>query len=108
PAIDEDRHVFAQSGLVVEHVAARLRIVRKNGFENVPYGAAGGFGLGHCHVPLDVGREDDLDHGSRSIGREIPARWNSARPRCPRLLRASASFLGLGGYTVVISRGIVL
>ena len=69
PAIDEDRHVFAQSRLVIEHVAARLRIVRENRFKNVPYGAAGGFGFGQCHVPLDVGREDDLGHGSRSLGR---------------------------------------
>src|SRR5262249_52511135 len=39
-------------------------------------------------------------------GREILERWNSARSRCPRLLRASASFLGLAGNAVVIIRAI--
>jgi hypothetical protein len=28
PAVDEDRHVLAQCRLVVEHIAARLRMIR--------------------------------------------------------------------------------
>src|SRR5262245_24053608 len=110
PAIDEDGHMFAQSRLVIEHVAARLRIVRKNRFKNVAYGTAGGFGRRQRDVPLDVGREDDLGHGSRSLiarllialpwagTRACPGGMELSRPPCPRLLRASASFLGLGGY----------
>jgi hypothetical protein len=39
-------------------------------------------------------------------GGKILERWNSGRSRCPRLLRASASFLGLAGHAVVISRAI--
>src|SRR5262245_47799993 len=89
PAIDEDGHMFAQSRLVIEHVAARLRIVRKNRFKNVAYGTAGGFGRRQRDVPLDVGREDDLGHGSRSL---IALAYRASLGWHPRVSRRDGTF----------------
>ncbi|MFY9700279.1 MAG: hypothetical protein WAK34_18505 [Rhodoplanes sp.] len=55
PAIDEDRDVLAQNRLVVEQVAARLWIARKNAVKNFTHGTAGGLRLRAEDVSLDVG-----------------------------------------------------
>ncbi len=67
PPVDEDGHVLAQRRLVVEHVAARLRVVCEDMVENLAHGAPGGFRLRAGDMALDVGREDDFGH-QRSAG----------------------------------------
>ena len=61
-AVDEDRHVFAQPTLVIEHVAARLRVVGKHGVQNLAHVAALRFRFRAGDVALDIGRERDLGH----------------------------------------------
>src|SRR5262245_54055395 len=70
-------------------------MVRKHRLENVAHGAAGGFCLRQCDVALNVGGEDDFRHGLRSPGRlRVAIELNHAPPDA-RMLRPSASFLGL-------------
>src|SRR5262249_35512622 len=74
-AVDEDGHVPAQGGLVVEHVAARLRIFGEDVVQHLPHGPTRRLRLRAGDVALDVGREDDLGH--RKCFRSPPG-W---RPR---------------------------
>jgi hypothetical protein len=65
-AIDEDRHVPPQGGLVVKHVGSRLGIGGEHVVQYFPHAAAPGLGLRALNVPLNVLGEDDPCHASHS------------------------------------------
>src|SRR4029079_5814315 len=61
-AIDKHRDVLAQSPLVIEDIAARLRIILKHPGQHFAYGMAAGLRLGAGYVALNIGREDNPRH----------------------------------------------
>jgi hypothetical protein len=61
-AIDENGHVLAQRGLIVEHIAARLRIGRKDIFENLAHCSAGCLRFRTSDVTLNIRGEYDPGH----------------------------------------------
>src|SRR5262249_26548671 len=82
--VDEDRHVTAQRRLVIEHIAARLRVVREHLLQHITHGRPGGFRRRATDMTLDIGREDDLGHQLRSVWR-LP--FSLAEPRTNRRTR---------------------
>jgi len=64
PPVDEDHHVGTQMALVVEHVAAQLRIQRKCGLEPAAQRGRVGVELGHGDEPPQLRRERDMGHGA--------------------------------------------
>src|SRR5437867_523585 len=52
----------AQRRLVVEHIAARLRVVREHPLKHLAHGRPGGFRRRAADMALDIGREDDFGH----------------------------------------------
>src|SRR5262245_42342460 len=68
----------AQRRLVVEHIAARLWVVREYLLQHLAYGCPGGFRRRTADMALDIGREDDLCHQIQSVGQ---TRFSLADPR---------------------------
>ena len=72
-AVDEDRHVLAQRGLIVEHVAAQARVGLEHRLERLAHRLPAGLDLGAVDVALqDVG-EYDLAIGSDRKARAAAA-----------------------------------
>ena len=62
PAVDEHRHVGAQMVLVVEHVAAQIRALRKSVLERCAQRRGLAVYLGDGQEAAQLGREGDVGH----------------------------------------------
>ena len=88
PAIDEDRHMLAQGGLVIEHVAPRLGVLGENVVQDFTHRPPRTFGVRAEDVALDVGleREPWALLALRSSG---PSAFEVGPPSCPSRRRAT-------------------
>ena len=64
PAVDEHGHVLAQVALLVEDVAARLRLRGEHLRQHRAQRPGGDLGFRAVHMPLQVGSEHDAWHGA--------------------------------------------
>ena len=91
--------------LIVEHIAARLRVVREYLLQHLAHGRPGGFRRRAPDMALDIGREDDFGHQFRSVGR---SRYSLADPRTNgrwAFRQGSKEFLAAAGgrYAVAVA-----
>ena len=61
-AIDENEHMFAQRGLVIEHVASHARVQVERRIENGAHSLSGNIERRHGNMPLQCATECDVRH----------------------------------------------